>query len=132
MDTFSNILFHAHSGLRYLVLLAGLLSLGFSLTAALRRQAWNRPGRIFLSIFVGVMDLQVLIGLVLVFVRVFYPALWGHLTMMILATAAGHVALVMNKRRPPEKQSHWVAAVGSGLALILIVGGILSIGRSIV
>ena len=132
MDTLSNILFHAHSGLRYLVLLAGLLSLAFSLTAALRRKGWNRPGRVFLSIFVGVMDLQVLTGLVLVFVRVFYPALWGHLTLMVLAAVAGHVALAMNKRRPPERQSHWVAVAGSGVALILIIGGILSIGRSIV
>lgn len=131
MDTFSNILFHAHSGLRYVVLLAGLLALAYSLTAALRGNDWSRPGRVFLSIFVGVMDLQVLIGLVLVFVRVFYPALWGHLTLMILAAVAGHVALALNKRRPPERQSHWVAVIGSGLALVLIVGGILSIGRPI-
>lgn len=131
METLSNILFHAHSGLRYLVILAGLLSLGFSLIAALRGSQWNRPGRIFLSIFVGVMDLQVLTGLILVFVRVFYPALWGHLTMMILAAVAGHVALALNKRRPPERQSHWVAVIGSGLGLVLIVGGIMAIGRPI-
>lgn len=131
MDTFSNILFHAHSGLRYLVLLAGLLALAFSLTAALRGQPWNRPGRILLSAFVGLMDLQVLMGLILVFVRVFYPALWGHLTLMILAAAAGHVAAAMNRRRPPERQSHWVAVIGAGLGLVLIVGGIMSIGRPI-
>lgn len=131
MDAFSDILFHAHSGLRYLVLLAGLLALSYSLTAALRGQRWSRPGRVFLSIFVGVMDLQVLIGLVLVFVRVFYPALWGHLSMMIVAAVVGHVASAINKRRAPERQSHWVAVVGAALALVLIVGGILAIGRPI-
>ena len=131
MDTFSNILFHAHSGLRYVVLLAGLLSLAFSFTAAVRRQPWDRPGRVFLSTYVGVMDLQVLTGLVLVFVRVFYPALWGHITMMVLAAVVGHVALAMNKRRAPERQSHWVAVIGVGLSLIFVVGGILSIGRTI-
>lgn len=131
MDTFSNILFHAHSGLRYAVLLAGLLALAYSLIAALRGRDWDRPGRILLSIFVGVMDLQVLMGLILVFARVFYPALWGHLTMMVVAAVAGHVALALNKRRPPERQSHWVAVVGSGLALVLIVGGIMAIGRPI-
>lgn len=132
MDTFSNILFHAHSGLRYLVLLVGLLVLVYSLASALRGQAWNRPGRALLGAFVGLMDLQILMGLILIFVRVFYPALWGHLTMMILAAVSGHVALVLNKRRPPERQSHWVAVVGSGLALVLIVGGILAIRPSIV
>lgn len=131
MEAFSNILFHAHSGLRYVVLLAGLLVLSYSLTSALRGQAWGRPGRVFLSGFVGVLDLQVLIGLILVFVRTFYPALWGHLAMMVLAAVVGHVALAMNKRRPPERQSHWLAAAGAGLALVLIVGGILSIGRPI-
>lgn len=127
----SDILFHAHSGLRYLVLLAGVLSLGYSLLAALRRQPWDRPGRIFLSSFVGLMDLQVVIGLILVFVRVFYPMLWGHLLMMVLAAVVGHVVLAMNKRRPAERQSHALAATGSGLALLLIIGGILAIGRSI-
>lgn len=131
MDAFSDILFHAHSGLRYLVLLAGLLALAYTLTSALRGHAWNRAGRVFLAMFVGVMDLQVLMGVVLVFVRVFYPALWGHLALMILAAVAAHVALALNKRRTPERQSHWVAAAGAGLALVLIVGGILSIGRPI-
>lgn len=131
MDAFSNILFHAHSGLRYVVLLVGLLSLTYALVSALRGRSWDRPGRILLSIFVGVMDLQVLMGLILIVVRVFYPALWGHLSLMILAAVAGHVALALNKRRSPERQSHWLAAAGSGLALLLIVGGILSIGRSI-
>ncbi|MFO7892442.1 MAG: hypothetical protein R6U63_01805 [Longimicrobiales bacterium] len=131
MDAFSEILFHAHSGLRYLVLLAGLLSLSYSLTAALRGQAWGQPGRLFLSAFVGVMDLQVLIGLILVFIRAFYPALWGHLSMMIVAAVVGHVALAINKRRPPERQSHWLAVIGAAVPLILIVGGILSIGRPI-
>lgn len=131
MDAFSNILFHAHSGLRYLVLLAGLLVLSYSLTSALRGQAWSRAGRVFLAIFVGVMDLQVLLGLILVFVRVFYPALWGHLSMMIAAAVVAHVALAINKRRPPERRSHWVAVIGAGLALVLVVGGIMSIGRPI-
>jgi hypothetical protein len=131
METFSTILFHAHSGLRYLVLLVGALSLLHSLVSMFRAEKWNRRGRILLASFVGLMDLQVLIGLGLILVRTFYPALWGHLSLMILAAAAAHVALSLNKRRPPERQSHGLAAAGSGLALLLIVGGILSIGRSL-
>jgi hypothetical protein len=131
METFSTILFHAHSGLRYLVLLVGALSLLHSLVSMFRAEKWNRRGRILLASFVGLMDLQVLIGLGLILVRTFYPALWGHLSLMVLAAAAAHVALALNKRRPPERQSHGLAAAGSGLALLLIVGGILSIGRSL-
>lgn len=131
MDTVANILFHAHSGLRYLVLLAGVLSLGYSLMAMLRSRPWDRPGRILLVSFVGLLDLQVLIGLVLVFARVFYPALWGHLVMMVLAAVVAHIAAAINKRRPPETRSHLVAVLGSAGALILIIGGISAIGRSI-
>ncbi len=132
MDAFSDILFHAHSGLRYLALLAGVLSFGYSLVASLRSRPWDRPGRILLAAFVGLMDLQVLLGLILVFIRPFYPALWGHLVMMVLAAVVGHIASAMNRRRPPERQSQLTAALGSAGALILIVGGITAIGRSIV
>lgn len=131
MDTLSNILFHAHSGLRYLVLLAGILALGYSLVAMLRNRPWDRTGRVLLMSFVGLLDLQVLIGLVLVFVRVFYPALWGHLVMMVLAAVVAHVAAGLNKRRPPEGRSHRVAVLGSAGALILVIGGITAIGRAI-
>ncbi len=128
----SVILFHAHSGLRYLVLTAGVVSLGYSLQALFWSREWDRPGRILLSAFVGLMDLQLLIGLVLTFVYVFYPALWGHLVLMVLAAGAGHAASAINKRRPPEQRSHRVAVLGSTGALILIIGGILSIGRPII
>ena len=132
METISTILFHAHSGLRYLVLLAGVLTFIHSLAGAFRTDRWSRTGRILLASFVGLMDLQVLLGLGLILVRVFFPALWGHLSLMILAAAAAHVALALNKRRPPERQSHVLPAAGSGLALVLIIGGILSIGRPLV
>jgi heme A synthase len=131
MDAFSNILFHAHSGLRYLVLLAGVLSLLYSLVALLRNQPWDRPGRILLMSFVGLVDLQVVLGIILVFVRVFYPMLWGHLIMMVLAAVVAHVAAGLNKRRAPEARSHMVAVLGSAGGLILVVAGIMAIGRPI-
>lgn len=128
---FSTILFHAHSGLRYLVLLAGILSLAYSLVRMLQGRPWDRPGRILLVSFVGVLDLQLLLGLLLVALGVFYPALWGHLVMMVLAAASAHMASAINKRRPPERQSHRVAVLGVAGSLILVIGGITAIGRSI-
>lgn len=128
----SEILFHAHSGLRYLVLLAGMLSFAYSLVAALRNRPWDRPGRIMLAAFTGLLDLQVLLGIILVLTRAFYPALWGHITMMVLAAVAAHFASRFNRKRPPERQSHMTAALGVAGALILVVGGIAAIGRSII
>ena len=127
----TTILFHAHSGLRYLVLLAGLAAFLYTLVAAVRSRPWDRAGQVLMSVFVGTLDLQLLLGLLLVFLWPFYPALWGHLTMMVLAAVSAHAASMVNRRRPIERRSHLTAALGSAGALILIVGGITAIQRSI-
>lgn len=127
----STILFHAHSGLRYLVLLAGVVAFLYALVAAVRSRPWDRTGRVLVAVFTGVLDFQVLLGLALVFVWAFYPALWGHITMMVLAAVTAHVASVLNRKRPPEARSPLTAALGVAGALILIVGGIAAIQRAI-
>lgn len=132
METFSSILFQAHSGLRYLVLLVGVIALLYAGVAAARRQPWSSTTRGLLLAFTGLLDLQVLLGLLLVLVWPFYPALWGHIAMMVLAAAAAHVTSIINQRRPAERRSQGIAALGVAVALILIAGGILAIGRAIV
>lgn len=132
MATFSNILFHAHSGLRYLVLLVGVIAILYTVVAAVRRRPWDSTGRGLLLAFTGLLDLQVLLGVLLVFVWRFYPALWGHIVMMVLAAAVAHITSIVNRRRPPERRSQMTAALGMAGALILIIGGITAIGRAVV
>lgn len=127
----NEILFHAHSGLRYLVLLAGLVAFAYSLVAAIRSQPWNRVGRITLAAYTGLLDLQIVLGLILVFLRVFFPMLWGHIVMMILAALVAHLASRFNRKRPPERQTHLTAALGAGGSLVLVVAGIAALGRPI-
>lgn len=128
---FSTILFHAHSGLRYLVLLAGVVAFLYAGAAAVRSRPWDRTGRVLLGIFTGVLDLQIVLGVALVFLWEFYPALWGHIIMMVLAGASAHVASVLNQKRPSEARSPLTATLGVAGALILVVGGIAAIQRSI-
>lgn len=130
MANFAAFLFHAHSGLRYLVLLAGAASFLYSIVAAVTARPWDRGGRGLLTAFIGLLDLQVLLGLILVFLWPFYPALWGHIVLMVLAAVAAHFTSIMIRKRPPEG-SHLTAALGVVGALILIVGGISAIGRSV-
>lgn len=132
MDAFASILFHAHSGLRYLVLLAGLASFLYSIIAAVTSRPWDRGGTTLLRIFIGILDLQVLLGLILVFVWPFYAALWGHIVLMVVAAAAAHFTSIMNRRRPPERRSHLAAALGVAGTLVLLIGGITAIGRSVI
>ena len=123
-------LFYAHSGLRYLVLLAGLVAALYYLWAVATKKGSERTGRILGSIFVGALDLQVLIGIVMVALGLFYPALIGHLFMMVGAAVVGHVAMVMARSAAPER-AFAIRLLGVVFALVLIVGGIVAIGRAV-
>lgn len=126
-----DILFTTHWAVRYLVLLAGLVAAALAL-ARLRAGSITRPGRIAGAAFVGLLDLQAVIGVAMLLVRPFQPVFMGHLTMMALALVVAHGFAIALRRRPAERQTPAVQLTGVGLTLALIVGGILAIGRSVV
>lgn len=122
-------LFQAHSGLRYLVLLAGAVAAVAFLAGWLSRRPYGRGGRILMTAFLGALDLQVLIGLAL-FIGGLRPAgIHGHMTMMILAAVVGHLGSVLAKRRADPRFT--LPLAGTIAALALIVVGILSIRDSV-
>lgn len=122
-----NALFEAHSGLRYLVLLAGAIALVYFALGLASKKPAGKPVRILGSIFVGLLDLQVLLGLAMVAMGRWYPALAGHLAMMLLAAVLTHALLVLNRKRtPPGFALPLIAVI---VALVLIVGGVFAIGR---
>ncbi len=125
-------LFHAHSGVRYLVLLLGVLALGWALVGVLGGRRYDRGMKILGSAFAGILHLQILLGVAVLFTRGFHPALIGHISMMIFAAAAAQVTASVMKRRPEEERSYMPHLVGTGVALLLIVGGIMAIGGSVV
>lgn len=125
-----NGIFHAHSGLRYLVLLAGVAALIVTALGVFGRKPYERPSRIAMAVFTGVMDLQVLLGIAMVVFGCFYPALMGHLMMMVVAVAAAHGLSVYARKQADGRRAHTIALVGVVLALGLIVGGISAIGRT--
>lgn len=127
----SEIVFHAHSGLRYLVLLAGAALAVWSLVGLSGGRPVERTSRILASVFTGVLDLQVVVGLVLILVRPFRMALMGHVAMMVLAAGLAHGTAVANRKRAEEEKSHVLGLVGGVGALLLIIGGILAIQRPV-
>jgi hypothetical protein len=125
-----NALYHAHSGLRYLVLLLGLVALAaFAYGLVARRPV--PAGRAIMGAFVGTLHLQIILGLVLVLGGIWYGALMGHLTLMLVAGAVATVALVRARRAPDERGALTIRLVGVVVALLCVVGGILAIGRSL-
>jgi hypothetical protein len=122
-----NMLYASHSGLRYLVLLAAFFALAVFFVGLVRGQAFGKLHRVAGTAFAGLLHTQVLLGLVMVALGRYYPALIGHLAMMLLAAVGLQVALSVNKKRPsPGLTLPLVATVG---ALALIVGGVMAIGR---
>lgn len=125
-------LFAVHSLTRYLVLLAALGAI------ILAGAGWRRPGlppraeRALAGTFVGLLDLQVVLGVILLTQWPFYGQLIGHIVMMVLAAATAHVTSIMARRRPTEAAGSGVRLAGFGITLVLIVGGIMAIQRPII
>ena len=125
-----NALYHAHSGLRYLVLLAALAAL-LSLSYALATKRPVRSARVLPAVFTGLLDIQVTLGIVLVMGGLMPDAVVGHLALMLLATTVAHGSSIMAQRAPDDRRELLIRLGGIMLAVLLIVAGILAIGRSV-
>jgi hypothetical protein len=124
-------LFMAHSGLRYLVLLVGVVSIFYFIWSVVSKNGNDRLGKILGSTFVGLLDLQLLLGISMVVLGNFYPALIGHLVMMLGAVAVGHVAMAMAKNTQPVERRPMLRLIGVVVPLLLIIAGVAAIGRSL-
>ena len=125
-------LLQAHSGFRYLVLVGGLVLVAYAAYGALTNRAYDPRMRVLSAVFVGVLDVTVLLGFINLFTGTFYPMLGGHIVMMILAAVVAHVVHRVMKRRPPEQQTYVPHLVGTLIVLGMVVAGIMAIGRPIV
>lgn len=126
-----NVLFQAHSGLRYLVLLAALAAVVVLAWGLATRQPFGRPARVATAAFGGLLDLQIVLGLLMVALGLFYPSLMGHMTMMLLAAASAHGLSVLARKQADPRRAHSMALIGVVMALLFIVFGIHSIGRGV-
>jgi hypothetical protein len=124
-------LLSAHSGLRYLVLLLGIVVVGYAAYGLSTKRPYDARMRVLALAFTVSLDLQVLLGLAMIFTGTFYPQLAGHLTMMVLAVAITHIVSVVQRRRAPEQRTWGPHVVGTLVVLAIISFGILALGRPI-
>lgn len=124
-----SVLYHAHSGIRYLVLLAAVAALVLTARGLSGRAPYAGPVRGAVGAFVGLLHLQLLLGIGLVASGIWYPALMGHVVMMALAVAAAQLLSGWARRAPDAARAHRLALAAVAAALLLIVGGIAAIGR---
>lgn len=121
------ILFMAHSGVRYLVLLSGVIAIAH-LSLALKKPH-DATTRKVMSFFTGMIDLQVLLGLLTLGTVPFYPALAGHIVMMFAAVFVAHGTVISHRKREGDKQNNGFLLAGVVVTLLLLVVGIMAIGR---
>ena len=125
-----NALFHAHSGLRYLVLLAALGAL-IALAHGLATRRTSRAARVLPAAFTGLLDLQILLGVALLMGGLMPDAVVGHLALMLLAAVVAHGSSIVAKRSHDDRRELVIRLGGVVLALLLIIAGIMAIGRSV-
>ena len=125
-------LFYAHSGLRYLVLFAGILVLGYAVYGQATKREYDKTMRILAAVFTGSIDLTVLLGVAHLMSSVFYPQLSGHIASMVLAMVVAHLVSAVMKRRPIAERTFMPHIVSTLIVLGLIATGIMAIGRPIV
>ena len=131
------VLIAVHSILRWVVLLAALGAVGLAI-AGWRGKPWESRDRIAGRAFVGALDLQILIGLILYLLSPIVSAAFSnigeamrdrmlrfflveHLTGMIVAAALAHAGAVRIKKAADDRQRHRTAAVFFGLSLLVIL-----------
>jgi hypothetical protein len=124
-----NTLLTIHSYLRYLVLLVGVIAVAWFAFGLATKRPVDKFVRILGSSFAGLLDTQILLGIIGVAMGRYYPALIGHIVMMVLAAALAHVLLVKNRKSPNPGYVLPLIAVGG--ALLLVAGGIFAIGRGL-
>ena len=121
-----------HSHFRYLVLLMGVLVTLYAIFGLMARRPFDRAALVLLRIFTGVIDLQVLLGVITLVTRPFFPALIGHIVMMVAAAAVAHLGAVRLKKQPANERSYTALLVAGLLPLVIMVGGILALQRPII
>ncbi len=129
-----------HNILRWIVLIAAVLSVLVALTGLIGGRRFQPLGRKVSAIFTGLMDLQFLFGLGLYFMS---PVVKGamanmkaamkdkemrffaveHITIMILALAFVHIGTAVAKKAINDKTAYKKLLIWHALALIAMLAG---------
>lgn len=118
-----------HSGLRLVVSSLALAVLGYGLWGAATRRPFDRQMQRLGSMFALSLQLEILIGVGLLFTGSFSPAVTGHVFMMLFAAGTAQIVPSVMRRRPPEERSFLPYVISTAVAFALVVFGIMALGR---
>lgn len=127
-------MYNLHSWLRYLVFLLGLAALGYALWGIFGKRPYKKMMWDLSSWFTLSLYLQIVLGFFLVFgntSRFFDRSLGLHMVLSMVAVVVSQMTYSTNRRRPREERSYGIHIWGVGLALALVLAGLLVIRDSI-
>jgi heme A synthase len=126
-----NGLFYAHSGFRYVVFFVGVIALLYAIFGLATRRPMDKRMRILGAAYAGCFDLQILLGLSVLFTGRFSGMVAGHVMAMVFAAAAAHIVPAVMRRRPPERRSFGPYAIGILVSVALAAVGVMALGRPV-
>ena len=124
-----NFVYQAHSGVRYLVLLAAVAALVALVRGRVGDRPYDRAARVTTGMYTGFLHLQIVLGILLVVLGRWYGAVMGHLIMVLLGVAVATVLIGWAKREKDARRAYTYALTGVAGSLLLLVLGIAAIGR---
>lgn len=131
------ILRSAHSGVRWLVVLASLVALIWLIYSLVTSRAYDRTTQRIMTIFSSLIGLQWLIGVVFLIVlgastTFAVPTRWEHAVIMTLVLVAAHVHMMLKRRPDRVRLIGGLVSIVVALALVYVgvarVGGWASLG----
>ena len=119
-------LLHLHSGLRWLVVLAGLGVIAYALHGSAKKRPHDAAMKNLAITFRSLMDVTLFSGIVLVMTGFdFRSDLGAHVVLMVFATVVSHIVPAVMRKRKPEQRSLMPYAVATAVALALVFLGTL-------
>lgn len=114
-----------HNLVRWVVLIVAVFALYRAYTGWLGKKAWEATDRLAGLLFSITIDVQLLLGIVLLFARGFSVIqarfYMEHITPMILAMIFVHVGSALSKKATEDVEKHRKAAIWFTLTMLLIL-----------
>jgi hypothetical protein len=124
---------YAHSGFRYLFLLAAIAAIGYAVYGLVTKRPYDQRMRVLSVLVMLSLDFTSFLGVALIFSsRTRYAGLGPHIATMLFAMVTVHIVSSVMRKRPPEERSYGPPLVATVVALALVWVGIAALGRPLI
>ena len=126
-------MFYAHSGFRYLFLLAAVATIGYAIYGLATKRPYDQTMRTLSVVLMLSLDVTSFLGVAVIFsTRTRYAGLGPHIATMMFAIVVMHVVSSVMRKRSPEERSFGPHLVSAVVALALVWVGIAALGKPLI